>query len=84
MPGGGRGRDWTPDRLSADLRHAEDRLVPAWLRPTGAENRIPAALAILAAIGLQLTVPDKYGMAPRYLLPSLDVTTTDVVDGVVS
>jgi hypothetical protein len=72
MAGGGRGRDWTPDRIEADLRHAEDRLVPAWLRPTGAENRIPAALAILAAIGLQLTIPDKYGMAPRYLLPSLE------------
>jgi hypothetical protein len=67
-----RGR-WLTDRVEADFRHAEDRYVPAWLRPTDAENRIPAGVAIAVAIGLQLSVPDKYGLHPRWLLPGLEV-----------
>jgi hypothetical protein len=68
----GRGRALT-DRVETDFRHAEDRYVPAWLRPTDAENRIPAGVAIAVAIVLQLSVPDKYGLHPRWLLPSLEV-----------
>jgi hypothetical protein len=67
----GRGR-WLTDRVEADFRHAEDRFVPAWLRPTDAENRIPAGIAIGVAIVLQLSIPDKYGVHPRWLLPSLE------------
>jgi hypothetical protein len=47
--------------------------VPAWLRPTGAENRIPAAVAIAVAITLQLTLPERYGMRPQWVLPGLEV-----------
>jgi hypothetical protein len=68
----GRGR-WLSDRVEADFRHAEDRFVPAWLRPTDAENRIPAGVAIAVAIVLQLSIPDKYGLHPRWLLPGLEV-----------
>jgi hypothetical protein len=64
---------WLTRRVEADFRLAEDRFVPAWLRPTDAENRIPPAIAIVIAIGLQLSLPDKYGLHPRWLLPSLEV-----------
>jgi hypothetical protein len=61
------------NRVETDFHHAEDRFVPAWLRPTDAENRIPAGIAIAVAVGLQLSIPDKYGVHPRWLLPSLEV-----------
>jgi uncharacterized membrane protein len=64
---------WLSKRVEADFRLAEDRFVPAWLRPTDAENRIPAAIAIVIAIGLQVSLPDKYGLHPRWLLPSLEI-----------
>lgn len=47
--------------------------MPAWLRPTDAENRIPAGVAIAIAIALQLAIPNKYGVHPRWLLPGLEV-----------
>jgi len=64
---------WAPAALGEDLHKLELQFVPAWLRPTDAENRIPAAIAILVAVLLQLTVPTKYGLHPRWLLPSLEV-----------
>jgi hypothetical protein len=63
-------------RLTADLRAAEglvDRQLPAWLRQSGPENRVPVAVAILVAVGLQLAIPDRYGLHPRWLIPSLEV-----------
>src|SRR5580693_7433996 len=63
---------WLPEKLEHELRTAEHRVVPAWLRPTGAENRLPPALAIVVAIALQLSLSDKYGLHPRWLLPSLE------------
>jgi hypothetical protein len=68
----GRGR-WLPERVEHDFRGAEDRFVPAWLRPTDAENRIPAGLAIAVAITMQYLIPDKYGLHPRWMLPTLEV-----------
>src|SRR5664280_2263729 len=47
--------------------------VPAWLRATSPENRLPVAVAILAAVALQLRLPDRYGLHPRWLLPALEV-----------
>lgn len=47
--------------------------VPAWLRVTSPENRLPVALAILVAIGLQLRLPDRYGLHPRWLVPGLEL-----------
>jgi uncharacterized membrane protein len=67
------GGQWLTTRVETDLHHAEDRFVPAWLRPTDAENRIPAGIAIIVAIALQLAIPDKYGLHPRWLLPSLEI-----------
>lgn len=57
-------------RLGADLADVE---LPAWLRPTGPENRIPAVLAVLAAIVLQLTLPRDLSLPPRELLPVLEL-----------
>jgi hypothetical protein len=49
-------------------------VLPAWLRPTAGENRIPVALAILAAAGLQLLLSPQYTLIhPRWLLASLEI-----------
>jgi hypothetical protein len=64
---------WLSKRVEADIREVEDRFVPAWLRPTDAENRIPAGIAIAVAIVMQFSLPDRYGLHPRWLLPGLEV-----------
>ncbi len=70
-----------PAALVAGAEHLEERLeervvgqaAPAWLRPTVGENRVPATLAILLAAGMQYAIPARYGLHPRWLLPSLEV-----------
>lgn len=52
-----------------DGRHG----VPAWLRPTRGENRIPAACAVQVAIVLQVVLPDRLVLRPRLLLPALEL-----------
>jgi uncharacterized membrane protein len=47
--------------------------VPAWLRPTGGEHRWPAALAVVAVIAVQLMVPAKLAIQPRWLLPGVEL-----------
>lgn len=48
--------------------------MPAWLRPTIGENRIPVAVAILAAAALQLLLPPRFTvLRPHWLLPALEV-----------
>lgn len=47
--------------------------VPAWLRSTEAENRLPVMLAMLAAIVLQVTLPRRLSLPPRELLPGLEL-----------
>src|SRR5205823_9920722 len=52
------------------LRDAEEHvLLPAWRRVTQGERRWPVALAALAAIGMQLALPDRVATRPRWLLP---------------
>ncbi|OIQ84942.1 hypothetical protein GALL_332260 [mine drainage metagenome] len=52
----------------------ESRVLPAWLRPTAHESRIPVALAILVAAGLQLLLSQQFTLIrPRWLLPSLEI-----------
>jgi hypothetical protein len=46
--------------------------VPAWLRPSDVENRLPVAIAVVIAIGCQLSIPGKYSLHPQYLIPSLE------------
>ena len=45
---------------------------PAWRRPTPGEARLPAAGAVLAAIILQLVLPSRLGIQPKYLVPGLE------------
>lgn len=47
--------------------------VPAWLRATSPENRLPVAGAITVAVVLQLALPDRYALHPRWLLPGLEL-----------
>ncbi|HET7740301.1 MAG TPA: hypothetical protein VFL67_06620, partial [Mycobacterium sp.] len=61
------------ERLRAEVQELETQVVPGWLRPGLAENRIPLIAAILAAVALQLAIPARYGLHPRWLLPSLEL-----------
>ncbi len=61
------------------LGQLEGEIIPAWLRPTDGENRLPAAAAIVVAVLLQLTVPNKYGLHPRWLLPALELVLLAVL-----
>jgi uncharacterized membrane protein len=54
------------------LGTAAEVCTPAWMRPTDGENRWPVAVAVLAAIGLQLSVPAHLAIPPRELLPVLE------------
>ncbi len=68
-------------RLAHDAHQVEEHLVPAWLRPTEPENRLPVAAAILAAVALQWALPDKYGLHPRWLMPVLELVLLGVLVG---
>lgn len=56
--------------------------MPAWLRATSPENRLPVALAILVAIGLQLRLPDRYGLQPRWLIPALELVLLAILTAI--
>lgn len=56
------------------LTRLEDDVIPAWLRPTVGENRIPVALAILVAAVLQITLSDRFiALHPQWLLPAAEL-----------
>ena len=61
-----------PDRPdpAADARRAG---VPAWRRPTRGEHRWPSILAITAAIVVQVMLPDRLVLHPRWLLPGVEI-----------
>jgi hypothetical protein len=67
------------DRLPARLRERLDpngdgrHALPAWLRVTPGENRVPAAVAVLLAVALQLVLPQQLALRPRALLPGLEL-----------
>jgi hypothetical protein len=58
--------------LSADVRLPEGDL-PAWLRRTEGEQRLPVSLAVLTAIAFQIVLPGKFALRPHLLLPLLEV-----------
>jgi hypothetical protein len=47
--------------------------VPAWRRPTRGEHRWPSIVAITAAIAVQLLLPDRLILHPRWLLPGVEI-----------
>jgi hypothetical protein len=53
-------------------RRAEGPVVPAWLRPTQGESRLPVVIAVVVAIVLQLVLPDRLAIRPHWLLPALE------------
>jgi hypothetical protein len=59
------------ERLQKLLDHEEALHQPQWVRPTEGEPLWPVALAVVAAAGLQLAVPARLALHPRWLLPSL-------------
>jgi hypothetical protein len=68
-----------PGALQARLARLEkllgtDRLgeLPAWLRRTSGEHRLPVGLAIIALIALQIKVPESLAFKPWYLLPAIE------------
>jgi hypothetical protein len=69
-------------RIARDAHELEERFVPSWLRPGHVENRIPVAAAIAVAVGLQLAIPDKYGLHPRWLIPALELVLLAVLTAI--
>src|SRR5215470_15662566 len=60
--------------LSADVHLPdcfEDVHLPAWLRRTEGEQRLPVSLAALGAIALQTVLPRRFALQPHLLLPVL-------------
>ncbi len=55
------------------VRPGEPLPLPAWLRRTDGENRLPAAGAVLIAAAAQLALPDQLTLGPRWLMPALEL-----------
>lgn len=54
-------------------------LPPAWRRPTRGEHRLPSALAIVIVASLQLLLPPKLSLHPRYLIPAIELVLLAVL-----
>ena len=59
--------------------HVELDPIPAWRRRTEGEQRWPAALAIAAMMGLQVLLPDRLTLGPRWLFPAMEVLIIGVI-----
>src|SRR5258708_37760485 len=53
------------------LHEIEHVVVPAWRRVTEGEPRWPVSLAVVAAIAMQLALPQRLALLPRWMLPGL-------------
>jgi uncharacterized membrane protein len=53
------------------LQRVEHTVAPAWRRVTEGEPRWPVSLFVVVAIGLQLTLPQRLAVLPRFVLPAL-------------
>jgi uncharacterized membrane protein len=56
---------------STDADQERDRC--AWGYPSKPESRLPAAAAVLAAVLLYVTLPDRFTIGPVWLLPLLEL-----------
>jgi len=74
-------------RLHAHLTRLERLLgfeldpqhLPAWLRRTRGEHRVPVALAIIVLIVLQMNLGNDLVFQPWYLMPSLEIALLVVI-----
>lgn len=57
---------------------AEEHL-PSWLRPGNPENRWPVLCALIAAIAMQLAIPIRYTLVPRWPLIAMEVLLLGVL-----
>ena len=57
----------------------ETAWVPAWLRPTGPENRLPVAASMVVAVALQVSLSTRFSLHPFWLLPVLEVVMLAVL-----
>ncbi|MEU7057006.1 hypothetical protein [Streptomyces sp. NPDC046197] len=61
-------------RLETMLSAAQERAAePAWRRPTRDESRWGVTAAVLAAVALQLLLPNRLTFQPAWLLPALEL-----------
>jgi uncharacterized membrane protein len=49
-----------------------DQEQPTWQQPTAGEHRVPVAVAVVVAIGLQVALPAHLAFRPTWLLPVLE------------
>lgn len=56
--------------------------LPAWRRATEGEHRWPTALAVATAITLQLVLPDRLVLQPRWALPGVELALLAVLTAV--
>jgi hypothetical protein len=47
--------------------------VPAWRRETDGESRWAAAVAVVVAAALQLVLPERLALGPRWLMPAFEL-----------
>jgi len=73
--------DTTGGDTKAEQPAKRDR-VPAWLRPTGPENRLPVSASILVVIALQIALGGRYGLHPWWLLTVLEVALLVVLTAI--
>ncbi|MFI5937110.1 hypothetical protein [Actinoplanes sp. NPDC051494] len=52
---------------------------PGWRRRGPGERRWPGALAVVAIIGIQLVLPQRYTAGVRWVLPALEVVLIGVL-----
>jgi len=57
----------------------DDSELPAWLRPTRGEHRLPVTIAVALIIALQLHMPVRLSPPPRVLAPALELSLFTVL-----
>src|SRR5579871_3366590 len=53
--------------------NVQDKDASAWGCPAPPESRLPASLAIVAAVVLYVTLPDRFTLGPVWLFPVLEL-----------
>jgi hypothetical protein len=63
--------------VAAFLRGAhhlvDEGQLPGWLRPHQGEHRFPVMVAVAVAAALQLALPERLSIGPRWILPALEL-----------